>query len=118
MAYRVGIVGTGGIARAHGNACQQIEEAELVAIYDVSEEQLAKYGEEFGVEARYTDLHEMLAKEALDNADIMSYFKADFFTSAYGVKGGTVPGSRATLYVPEPDMERARALLTDMVDHD
>ena len=66
MAYRVGIVGTGGIARAHGNACQQIEEAELVAIYDVSEEQLAKYGEEFGIEARYTDLDEMLAKEALD----------------------------------------------------
>ena len=73
MAYRVGIVGTGGIARAHGNACQQIEEAELVAIYDVSEEQLAKYGEEFGVEARYTDLDEMLAKEALDIVSICTW---------------------------------------------
>jgi predicted dehydrogenase len=66
MSYRVGLVGTGGIARAHGNACQQIEEADLVAIYDVSEEQLASYGEEFAVEARYTDLGEMLAKENLD----------------------------------------------------
>ena len=65
-----------------------------------------------------SQLYAEMAKEALDNADIMSYFKADFFTSAYGVKGGTVPGSRATLYVPEPDMERARALLTDMIDHD
>ncbi len=66
MIYRVGLVGTGGIARAHGSACQQIEEADLVAIYDVSKEQLASYGEEFAVEARYTDLDEMLAKENLD----------------------------------------------------
>ncbi|HIL09144.1 MAG TPA: Gfo/Idh/MocA family oxidoreductase [Candidatus Latescibacteria bacterium] len=66
MSYRVGLVGTGGIARAHGSACQQIEEADLVAIYDVSKEQLASYGEEFAVEARYTDLDEMLAKENLD----------------------------------------------------
>ena len=73
MTYRVGIVGTGGIARAHGNACQQIEEAELVAIYDVSQEQLAKYGEEFGVAARYTDLDEMLAKEELDIVSICTW---------------------------------------------
>ena len=66
MSYRVGLVGTGGIARAHGSACQQIEEADLVAIYDVSKEQLASYGEEFAVQARYTDLDEMLAKENLD----------------------------------------------------
>ena len=32
MTYRVGLVGTGGIARAHGNACQQIAEADLAAI--------------------------------------------------------------------------------------
>ena len=73
MSYRVGIVGTGGIARAHGNACQQIEEAELVAIYDVSEEQLARYGEEFGVEAHYTDLDEMLKKEELDIVSICTW---------------------------------------------
>ena len=74
MSYRVGIVGTGGIARAHGNACQQIEEAELVAIYDVSEEQLARYGEEFGVEAHYTDLDEMLKKEELEYDEIVAIF--------------------------------------------
>jgi predicted dehydrogenase len=66
MAYRVGIVGIGGIAHAHGNACQQVAEAELVAIYDVSEEQLARYGEEFGVGERYADLDAMLAQEHLD----------------------------------------------------
>ena len=75
MAYRVGLVGTGGIARAHGNACQQIEEADLAAIYDVSEEQLARYGEEYGVaeEARYTDLDQMLNEAELDIVSICTW---------------------------------------------
>ena len=38
MAFRVGLVGTGGIARAHGNATQQIDDAILQAVCDVSEE--------------------------------------------------------------------------------
>lgn len=73
MAYRVGLVGTGGIARAHGTACQQIAQAELVAICDVSAEQLARYGEEFGVAARYTDLDAMLRDAALDIAIICTW---------------------------------------------
>ena len=73
MAYRVGLVGTGGIARAHGKACQQIAEAELVAICDVSAEQLARYGEEFGVAARYTELDAMLHEAELDIAIICTW---------------------------------------------
>ncbi|MCY3787475.1 MAG: Gfo/Idh/MocA family oxidoreductase [Gemmatimonadetes bacterium] len=73
MAYRVGLVGTGGIARAHGKACQRIAEAELVAICDVSEEQLARYGEEFGVAARYTELDAMLHEAELDIAIICTW---------------------------------------------
>ena len=84
MSYRVGLVGTGGIARAHGNACQQIEEADLVAIYDVSEEQLASYGEEFAVKARYTHLDDMLAKENLDIVVIASQFTGLFQQVAGG----------------------------------
>ena len=64
--YRVGIVGTGGIARSHGHACKQIDEAELVAVCDVSAAQLARFGDEFGVAARYPDLQQMLAEAALD----------------------------------------------------
>lgn len=66
MSYRVGLVGTGGIARAHGRACQQIAAAELVAVCDMSAAQLVRYGEEFGVEARYTDLDAMLREAELD----------------------------------------------------
>ncbi len=75
MTYRVGLVGTGGIARAHGNACQQIAEADLAAIYDVSEEQLARFGEEYGVPemARYTDLDQMLNEADLDIISICTW---------------------------------------------
>jgi predicted dehydrogenase len=66
MTYRVGIVGTGENARDHGRACQNVDQAELVAICDISEEALSRFGEEYGVPKRYTDPAEMLAQEELD----------------------------------------------------
>ena len=61
--YRIGIVGTGGIARAHGTACQQVDIAEIAAICDVSQEAVNRYGDQFEVTNRYTDLDEMLNVE-------------------------------------------------------
>ena len=54
--YRVGLVGTGGIARAHGGACKLLECVELVAICDLSASALNRYGDEFGVSQRYLSL--------------------------------------------------------------
>jgi predicted dehydrogenase len=59
-------VGTGGIARAHGRACQTLASVELAAICDIAEEPLNRFGEEFGVARRYLDLDEMLGREDLD----------------------------------------------------
>ena len=73
ITYRIGIVGTGGIARAHGRACQELECAELCSICDVSAEALNRYGDEFGVASRYLDLDEMLAAENLDIAIICTW---------------------------------------------
>ncbi len=64
--YRVGIVGTGENARDHGRACASVEQTELVAICDISDTSLMRFGDEFGVSRRYTDLEEMLARESLD----------------------------------------------------
>ena len=64
--YRVGIVGVGENARDHGRACRSVEQTELVAICDISEAALKRYGDEFGVSSRYTSLEEMLARESLD----------------------------------------------------
>jgi len=73
--YRVGLVGTGGIANAHGNACQQAPSAELAAICDVSENALANFGERFDVapENQYLSLAEMLDAENLDIAVICTW---------------------------------------------
>ena len=71
--YRIGIVGTGGIARAHGTACQQVDIAEIAAICDVSQEAVNRYGDQFEVTNRYTDLDEMLNVENLDIAIICTW---------------------------------------------
>lgn len=73
ITYRIGIVGTGGIAHAHGRACQELECAELCAICDISEEALNRYGDAYGVASRYLDLNEMLAAENLDIAIICTW---------------------------------------------
>ena len=71
--YRVGIVGAGGIARAHGAACRAVDCAQLVAVCDVSAEAAGRFGDEFDVPKRYTSLPEMLASEELDIAVICTW---------------------------------------------
>lgn len=71
--YRVGIVGAGGIARAHGAACAAVDVAELVAVCDVSQAAADRFGDEFDVPSRHVDLGEMLAAEDLDIAVICTW---------------------------------------------
>lgn len=71
--YRIGIVGTGGIAKAHGRACKELECAELHAICDISEEALHRYAEAFGVKRLYGNLDQMLASEELDIAIVANW---------------------------------------------
>jgi xylose dehydrogenase (NAD/NADP) len=73
MSQRIGIVGTGGISRAHGRAAQAVENAELCAICDLSPEALEVFGEEFQVEGRYLDVEEMLAAADLDIAIVSTW---------------------------------------------
>ena len=63
---RVGLVGTGGISRAHIPAWIAMEETELVALCDIRPEMM----EEFPDQRHYTDFAEMLDKENLDILDI------------------------------------------------
>lgn len=71
--YRIGLVGTGGIARAHGGACQLLACAELVAICDIAESALHRFGDEFAVSQRYLDLDQMVAEAGLDIAIICNW---------------------------------------------
>ncbi len=63
---RLGIIGCGGIAAAHGKAAQQIKDLRFVAACDVRRAAAADWAATYGAEAVYDDYREMLKAEALD----------------------------------------------------
>ncbi len=70
--YRVGVIGTGGISRAHANGYKQAG-LPIVAAADISREQLDKFAAEYDVKNLYTDYTEMLDKESLDLVSICTW---------------------------------------------
>lgn len=58
--YGIGIVGTGAIARVHAAAAASIEEAELVACYDLNGERSDAFASEYGIRSYHT-IEEFLA---------------------------------------------------------
>lgn len=69
---RLGFIGAGGIARgAHMPAIKNIEEIEVVAMADISEDSAKESAKIFDDKPKiYTDYKEMLASEELDAVDI------------------------------------------------
>jgi myo-inositol 2-dehydrogenase / D-chiro-inositol 1-dehydrogenase len=64
MPVRIGFVGAGGIAGAHMNALEKVNNAKIVAFADVDEARARKAAERFGATA-YTDYKEMFEREEL-----------------------------------------------------
>ena len=73
MTIRMGIIGSGGIARSHAKGAAQVPEVELVALCDLSADALQRFGDEHGVEGRHTDLERMLDEENLDTVSICTW---------------------------------------------
>jgi predicted dehydrogenase len=65
-------LGCGGRARGHAQAYQHVTKGKLAAICDMTEERLHPFGEEFGIDTRYTDMREMLEKEKPDLLHIVT----------------------------------------------
>lgn len=64
---RFGVIGCGTIAEhRHIPTLMQLPEAELVAIADIRPDQLERLGRRFGIPHRYTDYHELLARDDID----------------------------------------------------
>ena len=63
---RWGIMGPGDIARSFAEGLKPIPEAELTAVASKSQERADKFGEEFGVSARYADYGELAADPNVD----------------------------------------------------
>ncbi|MFQ6040339.1 MAG: Gfo/Idh/MocA family protein [Candidatus Poribacteria bacterium] len=70
--YKCAFLGCGGRARGHARAYQYVKRGKIAAICDLNEELLKKFGDEFGIETRYTDIHEMLDKEKPDLLHIVT----------------------------------------------
>ena len=66
--YKSAMLGCGGRARGHADAYRFVKRGKLTAICDMHKERLDKFGDEFGISSRYTDLNEMLEKE---NPDVL-----------------------------------------------
>ncbi len=68
---KVGLVGTGSIARAHLPAFQQFPGAiQLTAVCDIRAEAAQRYAANAGVDAVYTDFEKMLREADIDAVDI------------------------------------------------
>ena len=66
LMYKSAILGCGGRARGHARAYEHVAGGKLAAICDTDVDRLTAFGEQFGVAARYTDVHEMLDTEKPD----------------------------------------------------
>ena len=70
--YKTAMLGCGGRARGHADAYRFVKRGKLAAICDMNEELLNKFGDEFGISSRYTDLDEMLEREKPDVLHIVT----------------------------------------------
>jgi predicted dehydrogenase len=63
---RVGVAGAGFAGRAHIEGYRNVEDADLVAVCDVSEERAKETAEKYGIPNVFTDYEEMLKLDELD----------------------------------------------------
>ena len=70
--YKTAMLGCGGRAHGHADAYRFVKRGKLAALCDMDEERLNKFGDEFDISSRYTDLDEMLEKEKPDVLHIVT----------------------------------------------
>jgi predicted dehydrogenase len=89
MTARIGIVGIGWWATFnHIPVIASSGVAEVVALCDLDAARLKVAGEEFGIEARYTDLAQMLAAERLDGLVVATPHVAHTAPAIAGLEAG------------------------------
>ena len=78
MAIRVGIVGTGGISRAHHRAYTAVGGFEIVAVCDIIGEKAQEAAEKWGVPKKYvfTSYNKMLEMDEIDTVSVCTYNQA------------------------------------------
>ena len=73
---KVGLIGTGGISGVHLGGYSRNPNAEIYALCDINEKNLAKRAEEYKVSRTFTDYREMLALKELDAVSVCTWNSA------------------------------------------
>ena len=73
---KVGVIGTGGISGVHLGGYSRNPNAEIYALCDINEKNLAKRAEEYKVSRTFTDYREMLALKELDAVSVCTWNSA------------------------------------------
>lgn len=90
--FRTAIIGTGGIAHAHGHALAGLgDRVQLVAVADVDEARAAAFAAEFDATSVYTDAADLLANEQIDLVHICTPPQTHAPLAAQAVRAGAIP---------------------------
>ena len=73
--YRVGIIGSGPIAKFYAQGYQSVDEVEMVAVANPVQSVPDNFGQQFGIENRNLDAREMLDQEDLDIVSVATWHK-------------------------------------------
>ncbi len=77
MTLGIGIIGTGGISRAHVQGYQNMpDQARIVAVADIDPQRARDAAAEWGVEHVFTDYRDLLALEAVDAVSVCTFNQA------------------------------------------
>jgi predicted dehydrogenase len=71
--FRVGVIGTGSIARMHLNAYAANPDVDLVAVSDINLDRAKAVATEYGAARAYSDPNELLADDGVDGVSICTW---------------------------------------------
>ena len=74
-AYKVGIIGCGGIAREHARAYGKISNMKVISGAELDPDRRENFARDFGLQSSYKDYQEMLEKESLDIVSVCTWPK-------------------------------------------
>lgn len=120
MTYNAGIIGTGGIAgmgilgmhdedkigrekirASHAGGYEQTDDIELIAIADINEEKLTRFGEAWDIpsDRRYADHNEMLSSEDLD---VVSVCTPSYLHHQHTIDAATSTANPSVIWCEKP----------------
>jgi predicted dehydrogenase len=83
---RIGIIGTGGMARQHADNFKAIKACRVVACADIMPGRAKEFAAKHGIPAAYEDVEEMLKNEKLDGVSVVTIDAAHAPTSLAAIR--------------------------------